>query len=225
MMFGNDSLHRLEDPKDKTKTQEETGNQGPNRKESEKGQCVTETQQPIYSKADDDRNWKVVGRKSSTPLWKVAMRGGDGGSYKDGEKADDTASEGNNSTHKFGGLPGSSTRGGDGGSYNAGKYNDKNNNTYKFGGPPGAPDGGVRSLLRGGDQHGVGGVRSSANSRTIEVRFVIDVNHHRDFNLCMRLREFIVEARVMDPTFSVLALGGNGGASTNRKNVQTQRRE
>jgi hypothetical protein len=41
MVFGNDRLHGLEDPKDKTKTQEETGNQvgyqGPNRKESEQG--------------------------------------------------------------------------------------------------------------------------------------------------------------------------------------------
>jgi hypothetical protein len=27
----------------------------------------------------------------------------------------------------------------------------------------------------------------------------------------MRLREFIVEARVMDPTFSILPLGGMGG--------------
>jgi hypothetical protein len=37
MMFENDSLHGLEEPKDKTKTQEDTGNQGsyqgPNRKE------------------------------------------------------------------------------------------------------------------------------------------------------------------------------------------------
>jgi CO dehydrogenase/acetyl-CoA synthase delta subunit len=37
---------------------------------------------------------------------------------------------------------------------------------------------------------------------------MIDVNHHRDFNLCMRLRELIIEARVMDPTFSILPLGG-----------------
>jgi hypothetical protein len=39
---------------------------------------------------------------------------------------------------------------------------------------------------------------------------MIDVNRRRDFNLCMRLREFIVEAGVMDPTFSILPLGGNG---------------
>jgi hypothetical protein len=50
------------------------------------------------------------------------------------------------------------------------------------------------------------------NSGTIEVHFMIDSNRRRDFNLCMRLREFIVEAsRVMDPTFSILPLGGNGG--------------
>jgi hypothetical protein len=79
MVFRNDSLHGLESPKDKTKTQEETGNQGgyqgPNIKESEQGQRTTETQQPTDSEADDDRNWKVVRRKSSTPLRKVATRG------------------------------------------------------------------------------------------------------------------------------------------------------
>jgi hypothetical protein len=108
MVFGNDSLHGLEDPKHKTKTQEETinqgGYQGQNRKEIEQGQPVTETQQPTDSEADDNRNWKVIGRKSSTPIRKAATRGD-----KDGEKAADTAREGNNSTHKFGGPPGSST--------------------------------------------------------------------------------------------------------------------
>jgi hypothetical protein len=95
MVLGNDSIHGLEDPKDKAKTKEDTGNQGayqgPNRIESEQGQRVTETQQPTDSETNDDRNWKVVGRKSSTPLWKAATRGGDGGSYKDGEKAAETA--------------------------------------------------------------------------------------------------------------------------------------
>jgi hypothetical protein len=64
--------------------------------------------------------------------------------------------------------------------------------------------------MRGDNQH-AGGVRSSTNSGTIEVRFMIDGNRRRDFNLCMRLREFIIQARVMDPTFSILPLGGNGG--------------
>jgi hypothetical protein len=42
---------------------------------------------------------------------------------------------------------------------------------------------------------------------------MIDVNRCRDFNLCMRLREFIVEARVMDPTFSILLFGVNEGGT------------
>jgi hypothetical protein len=47
MVLGNDSLHGIEDPKDKTKSQEETGNQsgyqGTNRKEREQAQRVLET--------------------------------------------------------------------------------------------------------------------------------------------------------------------------------------
>jgi hypothetical protein len=54
-------------------------------------------------------------------------------------------------------------------------------------------------------------VKSLTNSGTIEVHSMIDANRRRDFNLCTRLREFIVEARVMDPTFSILPLGGNRG--------------
>jgi hypothetical protein len=42
---------------------------------------------------------------------------------------------------------------------------------------------------------------------------MIDANCLHDFNLCMRLREFIVEARVMDPKFSILPLGENGGGT------------
>jgi hypothetical protein len=43
---------------------------------------------------------------------------------------------------------------------------------------------------------------------------VIDVNRIRNFNLCMRLRGFIVKAKVMDPTFSVLPLEKRGGGVT-----------
>jgi hypothetical protein len=50
MVFENDSLHGLEDTKDKTKTQEDTGNQGgyqgPNRKERDQAKRVLETRQP-----------------------------------------------------------------------------------------------------------------------------------------------------------------------------------
>jgi hypothetical protein len=76
MVFENDSLHRLEEPKDITKTQEDTGNQGgyqgPNRKERDQAQRVLETRQPTDIDTDNDRNWKIVGRKSSTPLQKAA---------------------------------------------------------------------------------------------------------------------------------------------------------
>jgi hypothetical protein len=86
MVLENDSLHGLEEPKDKTKTQEDTGNQGgyqgQNRKERYQAQRVLETQQPTDIDTDNDRNWKVVGRKSSTPLRKAATRGGDGGQSK-----------------------------------------------------------------------------------------------------------------------------------------------
>jgi hypothetical protein len=77
MVFEKDSLHGLEEPKDKTKTQEDTGNQGgyhgPNRKERDQAQRVLETRQPTDIDTNKDMNWKVVGRKSSTPLRKVAM--------------------------------------------------------------------------------------------------------------------------------------------------------
>jgi hypothetical protein len=85
------------------------------------------------------------------------------------------------------------------------------NNTYKL-----ADDG----------ERNAGGVKSSMNSGTIEVRFMIDASRRRDFNLCMRLREFIVEARVMGPTFSILSLGGNWGETiTKLEEGQTQRKE
>jgi hypothetical protein len=151
------------------------------------------------------------------------MQGGDGGGYKDGYKVADTACEGNNSTHKFGGPPGSPTRGGD--DKAVGTARDKNNNTYKFGGPSGAADSSARSLLRGGDQHAGGGVRLSRNSRTIEVCFMIDVSRRHNFNLCMRLREFIVEARVIDPTFSILPLGGNWEETITKQEVWPNTKE
>jgi hypothetical protein len=72
----------LEHPKDKTKTQEDTGNQGgyqgPNRKERDQEQRVLETRQPRDIEIDDDTNWKVFGRKSSTPLREAATQGGYG---------------------------------------------------------------------------------------------------------------------------------------------------
>jgi hypothetical protein len=56
MVFGNDILHGLEDPKDKTKTQEDTsnkgGHQGPNRKERDQEQRFLETRQPTDIETD-----------------------------------------------------------------------------------------------------------------------------------------------------------------------------
>jgi hypothetical protein len=70
MVFEKDSLHGLEERKDKTKTQEDTGNHGgyhgPNRKERDQTQRILETRQPTDIDTDKDRNWKVVGQKSST---------------------------------------------------------------------------------------------------------------------------------------------------------------
>jgi hypothetical protein len=56
-----------------------------------------------------------------------------------------------------------------------------------------------------------GGVISTVNSGTIEVRFMIDPERFREFNLCLRLREFIIEERAMDPAISILPLSENGG--------------
>jgi hypothetical protein len=85
MVLKTDSLRGLEEPKDKTKTQEDTGNQGgyhgPNRKERDQAQRVLEKRQPTDIDTEKDRSWKVVGRKSSTQLRKAAMRG-DGGQSK-----------------------------------------------------------------------------------------------------------------------------------------------
>jgi hypothetical protein len=75
------------------------------------------------------------------------------------------------------------------------------------------------NAMEGGD------MRSTVNSGTIEAHFMIDPNQCRNFNLCLWIRGFIVEARVMDPTFSILPLGENGGASRSRRSGQIQRRE
>jgi hypothetical protein len=227
MVFKNDSLHGLKDPKDKTKTQENTGNQGgyqgPNRKERDQAHHVLETRQPTDIDTNNDRNWKVAGRKSSTPLRKAATRGGYGGQSK------------TNSLYQ------PWTRGGDGGRKDghdkaAGTVRDKGQDkaagTVRDKGQDKAAGtvrdkgqdkaaGTVRDnknkINRSADGDAPGGAANNtytlrnAGGGTIEVRFMIDVNRRRDFNLCMRLREFIVAARVMDPTFSILPLGGNGG--------------
>jgi hypothetical protein len=94
----------------------------------------------------------------------------------------------------------------------AGTVRDNKNgsNRTRYGQAPGGTANNSYKLADDGEQNACGGVKSSTNSGTIEVHFMIDSNRRRDFNPCMRLREFIVEARVMDRTFSILPLGGNG---------------
>jgi hypothetical protein len=77
------------------------------------------------------------------------------------------------------------------------------NNTYK------SADGGV--------QNAGGGVISLTNNGTIDARFMIDGSRRHDINLCMRLRELFVKARVIYPTFSILPLGENGGGGYNHQ--------
>jgi hypothetical protein len=218
MEFENDRGPGPKDMQDKTKTQEGPGNkggyQGTNRSEREQGQRGLEQKQ-VQSKTDDDDddedvNWKVVrGRKSGTPPRKAYTKGNNSATENATDQAagtDTNKNKQNNNTNKLGAQPG--TAGGEGQSSRGGEH-------ACGGGRPTKDD----------NQH-AGGVRSSTNSGTIEVRFMIDVNRRRDFNLCMRLREFIIQARVMDPTFSILPLGENGGGRLpNLKNGQIQKRE
>jgi hypothetical protein len=61
-----------------------------------------------------------------------------------------------------------------------------------------------------------GGFKSKVTSRTVEVRFVTDPVKRSSFNLWMRLREFIKEAQVMDPSFRIMPLEGAGGECINQ---------
>jgi hypothetical protein len=200
MAFENDRGPEPKDTQDKTKTQEGPGNkggyQGTNRSEREQVQRGLDQKQ-ARSKTDDDDddedvNWKVVrGRKSGTPPRKAYTKGNNSATENATDPAAGTETNKNkqtNNTTKLGGTAGGEGQSSRGGEHACG------------GGRPTKDD----------NQH-AGGVRSSTNSGTIEVRFMIDVNRRRDFNLCMRLREFITQARVMDPTFSILPLGENGG--------------
>jgi hypothetical protein len=203
MELENDRGPGPKDMPDKTKTQEEPGNkggyQGTNRSEREQGKRGLEQQQGKSKNDEDDDdedvNWKVVrGRKLGTPLRKAYTKGSDDATENAKDQAagtDENKNKQNNNTHKFGAQPGAA--GGGGQSTRGGEHECDGGRTTR------------------GDNQYAGGVRSSTNSGTIEVRFMIDVNRRRDFNLCMRLREFIIHARVMDPTFSILPLGGNGG--------------
>jgi hypothetical protein len=53
-------------------------------------------------------------------------------------------------------------------------------------------------------------------SGTVEVRFMTDPAKQSSFNLCMRLRELIKEAQVMDPSFRIMPLEWEGGDCINK---------
>jgi hypothetical protein len=53
-------------------------------------------------------------------------------------------------------------------------------------------------------------------SVTVEVRFMTDPAKRSLFNLCMRLREFIKEAQVIDLGFIIMPLEGEGGDCINQ---------
>jgi hypothetical protein len=53
-------------------------------------------------------------------------------------------------------------------------------------------------------------------SGTVEVRFMTEPAKRSSFKLCTRLREFVKEAQVMDPSFRIIPLEGEGGGCINQ---------
>jgi hypothetical protein len=51
-----------------------------------------------------------------------------------------------------------------------------------------------------------GGFKANVTRGTVEFRFMTDPSKRSSFNLCMRLREYIKEAQVMDPSFHIMPL-------------------
>jgi hypothetical protein len=61
-----------------------------------------------------------------------------------------------------------------------------------------------------------GCLKATLTSGTVEVRFMTEPAKRSSFNLCMRLRELIKEAQVMDPSFHIMPLEGEGGDCINQ---------
>jgi hypothetical protein len=82
--------------------------------------------------------------------------------------------------------------------------------------------GATNESLGGGPKHkhssenDDGGFKATVTSSTVEVRFMTEPAKQISFNLCMRLREFIKEAQVMDPSFCIMPLEGEGGYCINQ---------
>jgi hypothetical protein len=53
-----------------------------------------------------------------------------------------------------------------------------------------------------------GGFKARVTSDNVEIRFMTDPAKRSSFNLCIRLREFIKEAQVMEPSFRIMPLEG-----------------
>jgi hypothetical protein len=222
-VFEKDSLHGLEEPKDKTKTEEDTGNQGgyhgPNRKERDQAQRVPETRQPTDIDIDKDRNWKVVGRKTSTPRRKEAMLGAvernNGYDKVEGTVCDKGLDKAVGTVRDKGLDKEAVTVRDKGQDKAAGTIREKLNriNRPTYGDAPGGADNNTYKLADDGEQNARGGVKSSTNSGTIEVRFTIDANRRRDFNLCMRLREFLLLRLGLWIQHSVFYLWGEMGGN------------
>jgi hypothetical protein len=66
--------------------------------------------------------------------------------------------------------------------------NKNRRNRTAYGQAPGGAANNLYKLADDGEQNACGGVKSSTNSGTMEVCFIIDSNPRHDFNLCMRLR-------------------------------------
>jgi hypothetical protein len=60
------------------------------------------------------------------------------------------------------------------------------------------------------------GFKATVTSGTVEGRFMTEPAKRSSFNLCMQLREFIKEARLMDPSFRIMPLEGEGGDCINQ---------
>jgi hypothetical protein len=82
-------------------------------------------------------------------------------------------------------------------------------------GAPIASSGG-RPSRKNSSENCEGGFKATLTSGTVEVSFVTDPVKRSSFNLCIRLREFIKESQVMDPSFRIMPLEREGGDCINQ---------
>jgi hypothetical protein len=85
---------------------------------------------------------------------------------------------------------------------------------HGHGAPIASPGGGPSGKNSSGNDEG--GFKATLTSDTVEVRFMTDPAKRSSFNICMRLREFIKEAQVIDPSFRIMPLEWEGGDCINQ---------